>query len=55
MQSHFMPFTMDEDLLEGLRNDHQAAYGQLYDAFFSVAHYIKRNQGSYKDTEDVFQ
>ncbi len=56
MKSSAIPIVTDADLLEGLRNAEPSAYRQLYAAYFpSVAYYIKGNQGSHKDAEDVFQ
>jgi RNA polymerase sigma factor (sigma-70 family) len=51
-----MPEISDDILLNRLRKEESASYKLLYKFFFpSIANYIKQNNGSHQDAEDVFQ
>lgn len=48
--------TSDRSLLEQLKTEENASFRQLYSLYFqSIATYIKQNNGSSEDAEDVFQ
>jgi RNA polymerase sigma factor (sigma-70 family) len=56
MKSPALPFASDADLVAALRAANPAAYTTLYSTYFpSVAYYVRGNQGSLKDAEDLFQ
>jgi RNA polymerase sigma factor (sigma-70 family) len=51
-----MPEISDDILLDKLRKEESASYKLLYKFYFpSVASYIRQNNGSDQDAEDVFQ
>ena len=51
-----MPEVSDKDLLSQLKNENNAAFEHVYDYCFpSIANYVKLNNGSGQDAEDIFQ
>jgi RNA polymerase sigma factor (sigma-70 family) len=51
-----MPEIADDILLQKLRQEENAAYNLLYQSYFnSIANYIRQNNGSEQDAEDIFQ
>jgi len=51
-----MPGLPDDNLLEQLRTGENTAFDHLYSSCFpSIVHYIRQNNGSEQDAEDIFQ